>query len=160
MNIFRETYAYLPPPAETLAILVGCLELIPFGLGGLADRKAFAKGYGLPIDSQTQSIALPTEAEKRKDEETKEALVAAIAVRNLEKGLMIMAFACYWRDRKALGTVLATGFVTTVVDLLVVRWYGLKEAVPGHWIGVVNSTLIGGSLLYWNRNSAWWWQTS
>lgn len=161
----RDLFAGLPPPAECLAILVGTAELILFGLGGLANPIEFAKGYGLPLPSAAVSQKHPGALEAGSAEDSKEsrevqkvqkALVAAIAVRNMEKGLTVLAFACYWRDRRALGTVVAAGIVTTFADLLLVQWYGVKEAVFGHVIGVANCTLIGGALLYWNRTDKLW----
>jgi hypothetical protein len=148
----RDLFAGLPPPAECLAILVGVAEVTLFGAAGLANVTEFAKGYGLPIKASTS----PNKRENEEIETNQKALVAALAARNIEKGLIVLAFACYWRDRKALGTVVATGLVTTVADLLIVQWYGAKEAVFGHVIGVVNCTLIGSALLYWNRADPLW----
>lgn len=156
----RNLYAGLPPPAECLAILVGVAELTLFGLGGLANTTEFAKGYGLPLPSSSTSQTHPgaLEAGTAKDskhseevERTQRALISAIAARNIEKGIIVLASACYWRDRRALGTVVMTGLVTTVADLVLVKWYGAQEAVWGHVVGVVNCSLIGGALLYWTR---------
>ena len=66
-----------------------------------------------------------------------------------------MAFACYWRDRKALGTCIFAGLLTTAVDYLAVKWYGKEEAAFGHVIGMANCSLIGGALLYWGREGSW-----
>ena len=66
-----------------------------------------------------------------------------------------MAFACYWRDRKALGTCIFAGLITTAADYLAVKWYGEEEAAFGHVIGIVNCSLVGGALLYWSRDGAW-----
>ena len=164
-SIFRETYQHLPPPAETLAILVGCMELTVFGLGGLANPLEFSKGYGLPITSSSASSqqhpgaleASPKDNEQTGDaKKTQEALIAAIAARNLQNGVLLLAFGLYTRDRRALGIAVATGFITTVADALIVQWYGVKEAVWGHVFGVVNSAAIGGSLLYWARGDKLW----
>lgn len=162
---FRETFAHLPPPAECLAILVGCAEVTIFGLAGLASPVEFAKGYGLPLLSSSSAQKHPGALQSSSDEDSKasqsvqqtqETLVAAVAARNIQHGVLILAFALYWRDRKALGTVVAAGFVTTFADLLLVHWYGAKEAVFGHVIGIANCSLIGGALLWWGRNDKWW----
>ena len=153
---FNNFRAGLPPPAECLAILIGCAELTIFGLGGLANPWEFAKGYGLPLRvTKTLPGGVQT-TEEEKVEQTQKALVAAIAARNIQNGIVLLTFACYWRDRRALGTCIAAGLVTTMADLLLVQWYGVKEAVFGHVIGVANSTLIGGALLYWTRDSPLW----
>lgn len=47
------------------------------------------------------------------------------------------------------------GLVTTAADYLAVRWYGAQEAAFGHVIGMVNSSLIGGALLYYTRDGPW-----
>lgn len=153
----RNLFAGLPPPAECLAILVGVAELTLFGLGGLANTTEFAKGYGLPLPSASKSPS-ELEAGTDKDKEvhrTQSALVSAIAARNIQNGIVILAFACYWRDRRALGTVLLGSLVTTFADLVLVKWYGAQEAVFGHVIGVVNTSCIGGALLYWSRDGKW-----
>jgi len=153
----RNLFAGLPPPAECLAILVGVAELTLFGLGGLANTTEFAKGYGLPLPSASASKS-PRSLEAGESEEverTQSALVAAIAARNIQNGIVILAFACYWRDRRALGTVLLGSLVTTFADLVLVKWYGAQEAVFGHVIGVINTSCIGGALLYWSRDGKW-----
>ncbi|OQN96382.1 hypothetical protein B0A48_17634 [Cryoendolithus antarcticus] len=150
----RNIWSTLPPPAECLAILVGLAEVSIFGLAGLANTTEFAKGYGLPLPAARPESTADLKDEK--DANTQRALVAAIAARNIEKGIIILAFATYWRDRRALGTVFATGLVTTVADLMLVRWYGVKEAVFGHVIGVFNCAAIGGALLYWGRSDPLW----
>lgn len=157
-------FANLPPPAECLAILVGFAEITIFGLAGLANPPSFAKGLGLPITSSTSSPedtkaaeleANTTPQEASQSAKTQRGLILALAARNLEKGLTVMAFACYWRDRKALGTVIFAGLLTTAVDYLAVKWYGEEEAAFGHVIGMANCSLIGGALLYWSRDGAW-----
>nr|OQO17390.1 hypothetical protein B0A51_16672 [Rachicladosporium sp. CCFEE 5018] len=150
----RNIWSTLPPPAECLAILVGLAEVSIFGLAGLANTTEFAKGYGLPLPADRPGATADLKDEK--DANTQRALVAAIAARNIEKGIIILAFATYWRDRRALGTVVATGLVTTVADLMLVRWCGVKEAVFGHVIGVFNCAAIGGALLYWGRSDPLW----
>jgi len=153
MDYARPLFSRLPPPAECLAILVGCAELSLFGIGGLANPLEFAKGYGLPI---TQSSTSAEDVEKRdgesKETRTSKALIAAIAARNIQNGLCILAFGLYWKDRRALGTVVMSGLITTAADAVLVHWYGASGALAGHLVGVVNSLAIGGALLYYNVN--------
>ena len=164
MDTAREFYAHLPPPAECLAILVGCAELTVFGLGGLANPVEFAKGYGLPLSpsstSQKQPDAIDASSEQNENaddvQKTQTALVCAIAARNVTSGMLILGFACYTRDRRALGCVIIANVITTLADALIVRWSGNKSQVFGHATGVVNSLAIGGSLLYWRREDTWW----
>ena len=159
MNTAQRILYHLPPPAECLAILVGCAELTLFGLGGLASPRQFATGYGLPLtdasatdletgnSSETEKAGqagqAPSQAQRRYD-----ALIAAVAARNVQNGLCLLTFGLFWRDRRALGTVVASGLVTTLADTLFVYWYGSKDAVLGHVFGVGNSVLIGGALLF------------
>jgi hypothetical protein len=155
----RNLFANLPPPAECLAILIGTAEITLFGLAGFADPPSFAKGFGLPIrDSSSSEKDLETGTSTQSTtsaENTQRGLTLALAARNLEKGITLLAFACYWRDRKALGTCIFAGLLTTGVDYLVVKWYGAQEAAFGHVIGLANCGLIGGALLYWSRDGAW-----
>jgi len=150
MDYARPLFSRLPPPAECLAILVGCAELSLFGIGGLVSPYDFAKGYGLPI---TQSSTSASDIEKRdgesKETRTSKALIAAVAARNIQNGICLLAFGLYWKDRRALGTVVASGLVTTAADALLVHWYGAADALGGHLVGVVNSLAIGGALLYY-----------
>ena len=162
-SIFRETYQHLPPPAETLAILVGCMELTVFGLGGLANPLEFSKGYGLPLTSASsteralESSSTDSNSKTSSDaKKTQEALIAAIAARNIQNGVLLVTFGLYARDRRALGIAIATGLITTVADTLIVQSYGVKDAVWGHVFGIVNSLAIGGSLLYWGRTDKLW----
>ena len=153
-------FANLPPPAECLAILVGFAEITIFGLAGLANPPSFAKGLGLPItnssdDSAQLEAGTTPPQEGTKAAKTQRGLILALAARNLEKGLTVMAFACYWRDRKALGTCIFAGLLTTAADYLAVKWYGEEEAAFGHVIGMANCSLIGGALLYWSRDGSW-----
>lgn len=154
-------FANLPPPAECLAILVGFAEITIFGLAGLANPPSFAKGLGLPITSSNNKEDAALEAgsttplEASTSAKTQRGLILALAARNLEKGLTVMAFACYWRDRKALGTCIFAGLLTTAADYLAVKWYGEEEAAFGHVIGMANCSLIGGALLYWGRDGSW-----
>ncbi|KAL1590777.1 hypothetical protein WHR41_00799 [Cladosporium halotolerans] len=163
----RNFFANLPPPAECLAILVGTAEITIFGLAGFADPPSFASGFGLPIapppssdakleaNTASSSSSSTTPAEESTAQKTQRGLVLALAARNLEKGLTLLAFACYWRDRKALGTCVFAGLVTTAADFLVVKWYGVQDAAFGHVIGIANCGLIGGALLYWGREGQW-----
>jgi hypothetical protein len=156
----RNLFANLPPPAECLAILVGTAEITLFGLAGLANPASFAKGFGLPIQDSSETSEKDLEAgtstpDSTSVSNTQRGLILALAARNLEKGITLLAFACYWRDRKALGTCIFAGLLTTGVDYLVVKWYGAQEAAFGHVIGLANCGLIGGALLYWSRDGAW-----
>lgn len=155
----RDFFANLPPPAECLAILIGTAEITLFGLAGFANPSSFATGFGLPLtpssDDKPASLEANTPHESSQAARTQRGLTLALAARNVEKGLTLLAFACYWRDRRALGTCVAAGLVTTAADYLVVRWYGAKEAAFGHVIGMVNCGLIGGALLYYTRDSKW-----
>lgn len=159
---FSNFYTHLPPPAECLAILVGFAELSIFGLAGLANPVEFANGYGLPISNtassqdQTSAIEASSDDTKTSDDKTKQALIAAIAARNVQNGILILTLACYTRDRRSLGLAITAGLVTTVADALIVQWYGVKDKVFGHYIGVFNSFAIGGSLLYWGRQDRWY----
>lgn len=146
----REHFKYLPPPAECLAILIGTAELVVFGLGGLTDAKAFANGYGVKLDSP------PEGQEPDENQKTHEGLVKAVAARNVQNGALILTFALFTRDRRSLGFAVAYGLITTAADTWIVSKYGLQNMVGGHAIGMMNSLLIGGSLLYWGRNDPWW----
>ena len=164
MDSARNFYENLPPPAECLAILVGCAELTVFGLGGLANPVEFAKGYGLPLSSASTSQKHPGAVQSSEGEDktsdqarkTQEGLVAAIAGRNITSGVLILTLACYTRDRRALGIVIAANAVTTLVDALVVKYKGMEGQVFGHGVGVFNSVAIGYSLLHWAREDPWW----
>ncbi|EMC94060.1 hypothetical protein BAUCODRAFT_150281 [Baudoinia panamericana UAMH 10762] len=161
---FRDIYSYLPPPSECFALLVGCMELTVFGLGGLANPMEFGKGYGLPMTPATTSQAHPGALEASSDEKqkagsvqkTQEAYIAAIAARNIQNGVLILTLGLYVKDRRAMGIALMAGLVATVGDALIVQAYGVPSAVWGHLIGVFNSVAIGGSLLYWGRTDPWW----
>lgn len=161
----HDLWANLPPPAECLGILLGCAEITIFGLGGLANRVEFSKAYGLPIvrasTTQTHPGALEAQDATEKTtgsqaERTQEALIAAIAARNLQNGVLLVALGCYVRDRRALGVAVLVGLVTTGADLWIVQSYGVREAAFGHVFGLFNSLAIGGSLLYWARTDPWW----
>ncbi|QDS71066.1 hypothetical protein FKW77_008780 [Venturia effusa] len=164
-TISRNPFSNLPPPAECLAILVGTAELTIFGLAGFANPAKWAEGFGIPTIPPSATQQHPgaikaSSAETTKDKEVQDAqtaLIAACAVRNIQNGLVMLTFGLVLKDRKALGIVAALNVITTAGDYLAVRWYGVKEAAFGHAIGVVNSLLIGGSLLYWQRNDPWWW---
>lgn len=155
MSSSRNLFQLLPPPAECLALLIGSLEITAFGLGGLFNPVAFAQGYGLPLPPAVQqhpgaiSSSAGDESPNPAAQQTQRALVAAVAARNIQNGLLIFVFGVYWRDRKALGTVVLAGLVTTLADTVLVKMHGLKGAIPGHVVGMVNSLAIGGSLLWW-----------
>ena len=158
----QSLFANLPPPAECLAILVGFAEISIFGLAGLANPPSFAKGLGLPITNSSDSTSdskleagTTTPQEATQAAKTQRGLIIALAARNLEKGLTVLAFACYWRDRKALGTCIFAGLLTTAADYFAVKWYGEEDAAFGHVIGMANCSLIGGALLFWGRDGSW-----
>lgn len=156
----RNLFTHLPPPAECLAILIGTAEITIFGLAGLANPTSFAKGFGLPLEtspsnSQTNKPTTSDTPPTTPTSKTHRGLLLALAARNLEKGLTVLTFALYFRDRKAVGTCVFAGLVTTAADYLAVKWYGEREAVGGHVIGMVNCGLVGGALLWWGREGAW-----
>lgn len=159
----RSFFHRLPPPAECLALVIGTLELLPFGIIGLRNPTFFADGYGLPISNtptssdattpaKTNSSGLSPEAEQQ----TKKALVAAIAARNVQNGILLLTFGLVLRDRRSLGVAVLAGLVATLADTVIVRAYGVKDKIAGHYVGVFNSLVIGGSLLYWGRNDPLW----
>jgi hypothetical protein len=159
----RNILRHLPPPAECLALVIATLELLPFGILGLRNPEAFAEGFGLPLSSEqspSDKVAStsinqrdpPTDSEQR----TKKALVAAIAARNVQNGALIFTFGVLLRDRRSLGVAVLAGLIATCADSLIVRAYGVKEKVAGHYVGIFNSLAIGGSLLYWGRNDPLW----
>lgn len=163
------------PPAECLALFIATLELVPFGIAGLSNPNAFADGYGLPIqrnsstpsnstkrqgdgllsDSTTEPAETSTNTFEE-DQKTKKALVAAIAARNVQNGILLFAFGLVLRDRRSLGVAVAAGLVATLADTVIVKAYGAKDKIAGHYVGVFNSLAIGGSLLYWGRNDPLW----
>ena len=160
----RFTY-HLPPPAETLAILVGCLEVTIFGLGGLANIPEFAKAYGLPLVATTfkaRANVGPSEMsqvdakETAKEDKRQEAWIMSTVARNIQNGCVILALGLYVRDRRALGIAMVANLITTTSDALIVSKYGVEETFWGHVFGMANSVLIGGSLLYWKRGDPWW----
>ncbi|KAH7070028.1 hypothetical protein FB567DRAFT_456255 [Paraphoma chrysanthemicola] len=159
----RTLFQHLPPPAECLALVIGTLELLPFGIIGLRNPAFFADGYGLPISNVTaidasasstkpDSSGLSPEAEQQ----TKKALVAAIAARNVQNGILLLTFGLVLRDRRSLGVAVVAGLVATVADTVIVRAYGVKDKIAGHYVGIFNSLAVGGSLLYWGRNDPLW----
>lgn len=157
----------LPPPAQCFAILIGILELLPFGIIGLYHPNAFADGYGLPIsiarqpdselklgrtkqapaDSDSGSTFPEKASSEEKDHETKRALVAAIAARNVQNGILLLTFGLVLKDRTTLGVIVLTGLVSTLADTIIVRSYGRRDKSIGHYIGIFNSLAIGGTLL-------------
>jgi hypothetical protein len=155
----RSFFYHLPPPAECLAILIGTLELTAFGIFGLRDPINFADGYGLPISnskSSTSDNVSSTESPSESENTTQKALVAAIAARNIQNGVLLLTFGLFLRDRRSLGVAVAAGLIATVADSVIVRAYGVKDKIAGHFVGVFNSLVIGGSLLYWGRNDPLW----
>ncbi|KAI0616332.1 DUF4267 domain-containing protein [Pyrenophora tritici-repentis] len=128
---------------------------------GLRNPTFFADGYGLPItgDSSTSSPSAkraPAESTCEEDQETKKALVVAIAARNVQNGILLAIFGLVLRDRRSLGVAVMAGLVATVADTVIVRAYGAQEKIAGHYVGIFNSLAIGGSLLYWGRNDPLW----
>jgi hypothetical protein len=160
----RNLFHHLPPPAECLAILIGTAELTIFGIAGLVSPQKWAEGFGIPtlppsVTQQHPGAIETSPVESAKDKEVRDAqkaLIAACAARNIQNGLLLLTFGVVLRDRKALGVATALGVITTATDYFVVKWYGVKEVAFGHLIGVTNSILIGGSLLYWRRDDPWW----
>ncbi|KAJ4332380.1 hypothetical protein N0V87_008435 [Didymella glomerata] len=163
------------PPAECLALLIATLELVPFGIAGLSNPTAFADGFGLPLQtsSNTSSSTSKRSADGlfaesatestsnsvrsfEEDQKTKKALVAAIAARNVQNGILLFTFGLVLRDRRSLGVAVAAGLITTLADAVIVNAYGAKDKIGGHFIGVFNSLVIGGSLLYWGRHDPIW----
>jgi hypothetical protein len=55
-----------------------------------------------------------------------------------------------------LGVAILAGLVATVADTVIVKAYGVKDKIAGHYVGVFNSLAVGGSLLYWGRNDPLW----
>jgi hypothetical protein len=158
-NLFQN----LPPLAECLALVIGTLELLPFGIIGLRNPAFFADGYGLPISNKPSSsdattIAKPNPSglSPEAEEQTKKALVAAIAARNVQNGILLLTFGLVLRDRRSLGVAVLAGLVATLADTVIVRAYGIKDKIAGHYVGVFNSLAIGGSLLYWGRHDPLW----
>jgi hypothetical protein len=90
------------------------------------------------------------------EQQTKKALVAAIAARNVQNGILLFTFGLVLKDRRSLGVAVMAGFVATVADTVIVRAYGAQDKIAGHYIGIFNSLAIGGSLLYWGRNDPLW----
>lgn len=163
------------PPAECLALFIATLELVPFGIAGLSNPVAFGEGYGLPIQRSsststsstkrsadglfTESISessTTTTSSYEEDQKTKKALVAAIAARNVQNGVLLFTFGLVLRDRRSLGVAVMAGLIATLADTVIVNAYGAKDKIVGHYVGVLNSLAIGGSLLYWGRNDPLW----
>jgi hypothetical protein len=163
------------PPAECLALFIATLELVPFGIAGLSNPTAFADGFGLPLQtssstpssstkrnadslsSESTTKSSPTSvSSSEEDQKTKKALVAAIAARNVQNGILLFTFGLVLRDRRSLGVAVAAGLITTLADAVIVNAYGAKDKIAGHYVGVFNSLAIGGSLLYWGRHDPLW----
>lgn len=144
----------LPPPVECLAILLGVAELSIFGVAGIANPSSFATGLGLPLPKALPSstpASKETEDNGKETEKRHVGLIEAVAARNIASGLCILTFGCYWRDRRALGTVVLINTITTAADAYTVYRYGVKDAVGGHFVGVFNCTVLGTLLLL-----QWW----
>ncbi|PIA94288.1 hypothetical protein CB0940_08770 [Cercospora beticola] len=143
-------FAHFPPPAECLAILVGCSELIISGIGGLSDAKAFGKGYGLEIDAVEDENKALTQNQK-----TQKGLVQAVSFRNIQNGALILTLACYTRDRRSLGFAVLYGALSSLADAAIVKKYGYEALASAHGITMINYLAVGASLLYWGRNDPW-----
>lgn len=159
----RNLFNRLPPPAECLALVIGTLELFPFGIIGLRNPTFFAEGYGLPIANEPTATDASTSTKPNAngltpeaEQQTKKALVAAIAARNIQNGVLLMTFGLILRDRRSLGVAVLAGLVATLADTVIVRAYGVKDKIAGHYVGIFNSVAIGGSLLYWGRDDPLW----
>lgn len=171
----RSLFQRLPPPAECLALFIATLELVPFGIAGLNNPVTFADGYGLPLQNSSSTTSstkkqnadgLLAESDTEspstspnsfeEDQKTKKALVAAIAARNVQNGILLFTFGLVLRDRRSLGVAVMAGLVATLADTVIVNAYGAKDKVAGHYVGIFNSLAIGGSLLYWGRNDPLW----
>ncbi|CZT24020.1 uncharacterized protein RCC_09737 [Ramularia collo-cygni] len=142
---------HLPPPAECLAILLGCAECIVFGLGGLSSPADYARGYGLPIDAPTEEGQELTDNQK-----TQKALVTALAARHVQNGVLILTLGLYTRERTALGFAVAYGVISTLADSFIVKSYGINHLAGAHVIGFLNSLVVGGALLCWRRDDKLW----
>lgn len=158
----RNLFANLPPPAECLAILVGCTQLVVFGLGGISSPIQWANGYGLPIvrASLLRGRQRPSNSDEHdpasEAEKTQIALVAALAARNIRQAVLLLALACYTRDRKAVGIALLANCISSLADTLIVRWFGNDQQVSLHAGGLLSSLAIGTVLLRWQRVDPWW----
>ncbi|KAL6709385.1 hypothetical protein ACN47E_001792 [Coniothyrium glycines] len=170
----RNLFYHLPPPAECLALFIATLELVPFGIAGLRNPTTFAEGFGLPIQkpstessssfrssgvgllSDKPSTSSSCSKSFEEDQSTKKALVAAIAARNVQNGVLLFTFGLVLRDRRSLGVAVFAGLVTTLADTVIVHTYGARDKIAGHYVGIFNSLAIGGSLLYWGRNDPLW----
>lgn len=152
-------FAHLPPPAECLAIVIGCAELSIFGLRGVTNPGGWLEGFGLPVltqpSIQSNEASTPSETESTdKLHDSQRALVNALAARNVQNGVLILTFACVLRDRRALGVAVFAGLITTVADTLVTWRCGARDAVVGHLVGIANCLGIGVALLLWRTEDA------
>lgn len=160
MDPARQFYANLPPPAECLAILVGLSQLTVFGLGGIANPLSWSKAYGLPIVQAPRLRRRQASSEESQAAEEAEkaqiALVSALSARSIQSGVLILALACYARDRRAVGIALIVHGVSSLADSLIVRWFGNTDQAAGHLATLAGSLGIGSILLRWTREDAWW----
>lgn len=160
----RPLFPNLPPPAECLAILFACTQLTVFGLGGLANPIDWSKGYGLPIvrasdlrASRNNSASGPQQQDAAAEaEKTQIALVSALATRNIRHAALILALACYARDRRAVGLALAVNCISSLADTCIVRWFGTAQQVSLHVGGLLSSAGLSIVLLKWGRDDTWW----
>jgi hypothetical protein len=158
----RNLFQHLPPPAECLALFIATLEIVPFGIMGLRNPEFFADGYGIPITASSNTSpsskrdTSTSRSTNEEDQKTKKALVAAIAARNVQNGILLVTFGLVLRDRRSLGVAVMAGLVATLADTVIVGAYGAQDKIAGHYIGIFNSLAIGGSLLYWGRNDPLW----
>ncbi len=117
------------PPFATVPNLLG----VGGGIYSLINPVAFSDALGIPFTSPS-SPAVP--------------FVSFEGGRNLTSGITIFTL-LYNGQRKALGLVLMSGVVTSMVDAWICTRYGSKEGkAVGH---VVVGILIGitGGALYW-----------
>ena len=156
-NSQASIFARLPPPAECLAILIGCAELSIFGIRGISNPRGWLQGFGLPpLDQPSVRISTDTDRSKQDDRRNihsaQRALIDALAARNVQNGALILTFALVLKDRRALGVTVLAGLITTMADTVVAWRYGVKGAVLGHLMGIANCIGIGGALLTWQRD--------
>ena len=140
------------PPAECLALFIATLELVPFGLASSSTKESHKKLH----DGSATPASTTATSSVEEEQQTKKALVAAIAARNVQNGILLFTFGLVLRDRRSLGVAVTAGLVATIADTVIVKAYGAKDRIAGHYVGIFNSLAIGGSLLYWGRQDALW----
>lgn len=144
----RDHFAYLPPPAEVLSILLGTTDLLISGLAGLTDPHAYLIGYGLKKSPSADSAT----SEESKSSPKEQGLARALASRNLASTALIFTFALYTRDRKSLGIAVGISGLVAVADVMVVSVYGVKELMGAHVISAAGRLVLGARLVYWGRS--------